>query len=558
MLLAARTADVDALNAGAQQIRRAAGELGAEHAYALPGGNRLTLAAGDAARVRVDDHGNGPDLLNGYRAVVSEIAEDGRIEITWRSRTPGEDAAVTSAWLTPDQVVSGALSLGYAMTIAASQGMTYDTSLLYGHGANAFATYPGLTRGKRANHLWLPLAVIENEDTRARLGDARTDKERLERAVEAFARYLGQSRPDPMISDLLHEPPASALVPSPTRTQAVRAGAARARSATVHDQRRHEYRRADEPKQLLAGVQEERELAGVRAWNRRPYGDRTDEELSRLIAAGPLNAGREDRAAAEAEETERALLEQIAADKACGETRGRREVAPIYPLLDRADEQLAVARTEQAREAAAAESAAKADERVRVLAAADGKGRIALRLAGTSRKEHRQLTQQATGERAAGWREAADARAEARRAVEAAWELVRSSPYAAVLGATEGQAPDIDTLAARLTEMREARVPARVQQIDTGDERRLSRAHGQAAAARENAAVYRAVAVDARTEQSLRVRIAEQHPKVHESEANARTDLRSAQSPRSARVADQGPRPYQPPVQSRTGPRRTP
>ena len=68
---------------------------------------------------------------------------------------------------------------------------------------------------------------------------------------------------------------------------------------------------------------------------------------------------------------------------------GPREVAPIYQLLDRADEQLAIARTEQAREAAMAAHAAKADEHLRDLAAAEGKGRIALRMAGTSRKEHK-------------------------------------------------------------------------------------------------------------------------------------------------------------------------
>ncbi|MFD4665963.1 hypothetical protein [Streptomyces halstedii] len=93
-------------------------------------------------------------------------------------------------------------------------------------------------------------------------------------------------------------------------------------------------------------MREEQELAGVRAWNRRPYGDRTDQELTRLIATGPVDARRQDKAAAEAEAAERALQEQIAADKACDETRGRREVAPIYQLLDRADEQLATARTE--------------------------------------------------------------------------------------------------------------------------------------------------------------------------------------------------------------------
>ncbi|MFJ8863833.1 MobF family relaxase [Streptomyces sp. NPDC102451] len=568
VVLAARNADVDALNAGAQQIRRAAGELGTEHTYALPGGTRLTLATGDAVRVRINDDrsrrgGGGPDLLNGYRAVVGEIAEDGRIEITWRTRTRGQDDASVSAWLTPDQVASGALSLGYAMTIAASQGMTCDTSLTYGHGANAFAAYPALARGKQANHLWLPLAAIESEDTRARLGDARTEKELLECAVDAYAEFLGQSRPDATVSDPLHEPPAPAVVPSPTRTRTV-AGAARARSVTVHDQRPREaqppqrgHRLTDEQKQRPADMKEEREPAGVRAWNRRPYGDTTDQELTRLMATGPVDARREDLAAAEAEETERALLEQIAYGRARGETRGRREVAPIHPLLDRAGEQLAVARAEQARETAAAEVAAKADERLRLLATADDKGRIALRLAGTSRKEHRQLTQQATEERAAGWREAADARAAASRAAEAAWGIVRSSPYAAVLGATEQRAPDVDTLAARLTEMRETRIPARVQQIDTEDERRISRAHGQAAKARENAAMYRAAAIDARTEKSLRARIAQQHPRLHEFEVQARADLQHTQARRSSPVvARSSRRPYQPPAQGRPGPKR--
>ncbi|MFJ9683633.1 AAA family ATPase [Streptomyces sp. NPDC101194] len=544
VVLAARNVDVDALNAGAQQIRRAAGELGTEHTYALPGGDRLTLAVGDAVRVRVNDYrsrrGEGPDLLNGYRAVVNEIAQDGRIEITWRTRTRtrsrGEDDAYVSAWLTPDQVASGALSLGYAMTIAASQGMTCDTSLLYGHGANAFATYPGLIRGKRANHLWLPLAAIENEDTRARLGNARSEKERLERAVDAFARFLGQSRPDSMVSDLLHEPPAPvpARVPSQARTVDRRAALARSVSTTIHGQRQRatlperEYRLTDEQKQRLADMKEEQELARVSPWNRRPYGDRSDQELTRLIAVSPVEARREDKTAAVAEETERALLEQLAADHARGETRGRREATPIYLLLDAADAQLVLVRAEQARETAAAVHAATADEHLRQLAAADGKGRIALRLAGTSRKEHRQLKQQATEQRAAGWREAADARVAASRAAEATWTILQTSPYAAVLGATEHQAPDVDTLAARLTEMRETRVPIRVQQIDTSDQKKVSRVHGQAAQARKNAAMYRAIADDARTEKALRARIAEHHPSLHQSETRARAELQQA------------------------------
>ncbi|MFE5243197.1 MULTISPECIES: MobF family relaxase [unclassified Streptomyces] len=569
VVLAARDADVDALNAGAQQIRRAAGELGTEHTYALPRGNRLTLAVGDVVRMRVDDNrsrrGERPDLLNGCRAVVSEITEDGRIEITWRIRAHVQDDASAAAWLTPEQIASGALSLGYAMTIAASQGMTCDTSLVYGHGANAFATYPGLTRGRTANHLWLPLVVIESEDTRARLDNARTEKERLELAFDAFARYLGQSRPDTTMSDLHPEPPVPAVVPSPTRTRAVVAGAAHARSAaTPHDASQgqaqpheRENRLTGEQDQRPADMEEERRLAGVQAWNHRPYGDRTDQELTRLIATGPVEALREDRTAGEAEQTERALLAQIAEGQARGETRGRREVAPIYPLLDLAGEQLRLARTEQARETAAVAQAAKADEYLRQLAAADGKGRIALRLAGTSRKEHQQLKQQATEERAAGWRKAADARAAASRAAESAWTILCTSPYAAVLGAMEQQAPDVDTLAARLSEMREQRIPARVQQIDTGDLQRASRAHGQAVKARESAARYLAIVSDARTEEALRARIAELHPRLHESEVKARADLQKVQETRTALVAAQGSRSYQPPTHARQGPRRS-
>ncbi|MFF4249396.1 hypothetical protein ACFYY2_33760 [Streptomyces sp. NPDC001822] len=266
------------------------------------------------------------------------------------------------------------------------------------------------------------------------------------------------------------------------------AAAAQPAPAAYGDERQRAGRwaeagQADTSEHELAEVVEESVRAGVQPWNQRPYGSRTDQDLARLVAAAPAAALREEQAAAEAAETERALLERITSDRARGESRGRRETTPLHPLLDLAEEQLRLARAAQARETAAAAHAANADEHLRQLAAADGKGRIALRLAGTSRREHRQLTQQATGQRAAAWREAAEARIAASRAAEAAWEMLRSSPYAAVLGATDQQAPDADGLAFRLAEMRERRVPAHVQQIDTNDQRALSRAHGDVARA---------------------------------------------------------------------------
>ncbi|MCM1951081.1 hypothetical protein NC315_37865 [Streptomyces sp. G2] len=49
---------------GPKQIRRALDALGTEHAYALTGGDELTLAEGDLVRVRTNDYrsrrGQGP------------------------------------------------------------------------------------------------------------------------------------------------------------------------------------------------------------------------------------------------------------------------------------------------------------------------------------------------------------------------------------------------------------------------------------------------------------------------------------------------------------------
>ncbi len=221
VVLAARNDDVTALNTGAQALRRTAGELGQEHTYALPGGDRLTLATGDIVRVRVNDYRSrrdqGPDLLNGYRAVVAALDSQHRIRITWR--TP--DSTHQDAWLTPDQVAGGALSLGYAMTIAASQGLTATTALTYGYGADAYALYPGITRAREANHLWLPLAALEDEETRTLLGDARSETERLERAVSAYAKLLRQDRPDSMVSDHLRPAPEPAAAPAERKDQQV-------------------------------------------------------------------------------------------------------------------------------------------------------------------------------------------------------------------------------------------------------------------------------------------------------------------------------------------------
>lgn len=221
VVLAPRNHDVDLLNAHMQAVRRAAGELGPQHTYAMPAGGQLTLAVGDLVRVRANDYhsrrGEGPDVLNGRRAVITALDEQHRVRTTWRRPTPDGPPAPTSAWLTVDQIVNGTLSLGYAMTVAAAQGTTATHSLTYGHGVNPYTLYSAITRARTANHLWLPIAALEPPETRAPLGPPRTEPELLTRALDAFTTLLHQSHPDTIISNDLRPPPPPAVTPWDSR-----------------------------------------------------------------------------------------------------------------------------------------------------------------------------------------------------------------------------------------------------------------------------------------------------------------------------------------------------
>lgn len=290
-------------------------------------------------------------MLNGYRAVITAMDDNHGVEITWRVKDTKATGGFRheSGWVTAQKVTGGALSLGYAMTIAASQGLTCNTSLMYGHGANAFATYPGITRARQQNHLWLPLAVLEDEQTQARLGAARSEKERLERAVDAFARFLGQSRPDGMVSDLLHEPPAPARLPAQRDlaaeearaeserrlVQARMARAARAKSVSLsprqaHDeaQRQEEAARAEEKaKALLARIKAGADERAVPSWESRIYGSLSPQELNWTFAEGDRGAVDADKEAAQAETEARELAARLDHESATGQPTGGQKFA---------------------------------------------------------------------------------------------------------------------------------------------------------------------------------------------------------------------------------------
>ncbi|MGW8730557.1 MobF family relaxase [Streptomyces sp. NPDC055808] len=608
-VLAARNSDVELLNLGAQQIRRQRGELGAEHRYALSGGADLNLAVGDLVRVRQNDYrsrrGEGPDVLNGYRAVVTAIDENHRVEITWRDKKTSE---TISAWYEPKALSSGALSLGYAMTVAASQGLTSEVSLLYGHGSNAFATYPGITRGRAENHLWLPLAAIEDDDTQARLGAARTETERLQRAVSAFAKFLGQDRGDSMISDLLREPPEPAYVPAqPVREDEARlrareeseAALRRAQEATTvstararaaYEQAQHlaaeahestgtdrgvdapavslELANEDEAREREARTKrltENRrlhEMAAVESWNRRPFGRQSDTDLARRIGLSFKAAEDGDRYAAEKEREARVLEERLAAEKAAGQTRGQAYVANAATVLDQAEAQAKLAAEETARALNARRAAEQHDEHLRkYLEPRQQAGFIERRRLGFTVKELQADISMVTSKRAAMWAEASRAENAARDHRLEAWKLVRESKLA-------GQFPDLDAnkpapkelnvVTERLATMRE-RLPDVEQRLDRRDAQTLARLHGEAAKFKEAADSSRATVAAGQAEQVLRKTIATKYPELHAVETKARrahiVEQKRAAAERSRTLAQESASYHrQPPSQGRGGP----
>ncbi|WP_262062616.1 MobF family relaxase [Streptomyces sp. STR69] len=548
-VLAARNSDVDALNIGAQQIRRAAGELGTEHRYALPGGDTVTLAVGDAVRVRANDYrlkrSEGPDLLNGYRAVITAMDENHNVQISWRMHVAGaEEPRYESAWMTPERIASGALSLGYAMTIAASQGLTCDTSLLYGHGANAFAAYPGITRAKQANHLWLPLAVLEDERTQARLGAARSEKELLQRAIAAFAQFLGQSRPDGMISDLLYEPSAPAQLPLQHDHEAAearadmerklqRAHATRALPPSVEQAEHQERKRR---KGALAPSAPDRHTVMTDAIQ--DLRDHSPREVVRRIAeafgmeAPPCDV---DEAAAFLAHIKRkvdevdARLEALERSQFQVSDEQKRQLArmsedrerlaiPSWKRRPYGDvEDLAQALEDAAREADRATTAAgKAAQRFAELTAQERSG-------GQSRGQafaaevNRLLDQADTLMAAPG--------AEQGRVGDAAWEVIRSSDFAAALG----EAPEgIENIAIGLAETR-AKAARLAHDMDKQTREELALIHGRMVREREAVQTYEGIVTGIEAEMALRNKIMQRFLPLHHEETDGRRKLRQQQ-----------------------------
>ncbi len=201
LVLAARNSDAAELNQRIRLLARNAGYVsGPDVMFALSGGERLSLAVGDVVRVRRNDYrsarGEGTDVLNGFRGIVAETDIRRGVRVEWR-----RGGQVQSAWMSPETIARGDLSLGYAMTIAAAQGLTCDRVHVYGIGADAHSLYPGMTRGRQRADLYLAGDALD-ERGRSEMAAARSDGELVRAAVNAYARTLTDTDAGMVIDEL--------------------------------------------------------------------------------------------------------------------------------------------------------------------------------------------------------------------------------------------------------------------------------------------------------------------------------------------------------------------
>ena len=150
VMIAHRRRDVADLNGRAHALMRAAGALGEDEVAA--GG--LRVSAGDHVMLRRNDRRLG--VVNGERGIVVGVdAERGEVDVELRGRTVRLDR----------EYVEGSVTLGYAITGHAAQGMTCSqTFVLATDGLSKEWAYVALSRGRDANRLYVTREARESAE----------------------------------------------------------------------------------------------------------------------------------------------------------------------------------------------------------------------------------------------------------------------------------------------------------------------------------------------------------------------------------------------------------
>jgi conjugative relaxase-like TrwC/TraI family protein len=176
LLIAPDHNTVTALNLRARDDRLAAGEVAGPEVALRDG---TTCAVGDWIITRQNDRRlpvpGGGHVRNGAAWTVTAVHPDGTLEATPRdqaesparnpdrSRTRSPQPAGSAVQL-PARYVADHVELGYASTIHRAQGATVETAhVLARPGMDRQSLYVAMTRGRQANHAYVPLDGFTEE-----------------------------------------------------------------------------------------------------------------------------------------------------------------------------------------------------------------------------------------------------------------------------------------------------------------------------------------------------------------------------------------------------------
>lgn len=156
LVLAARRRDVTAINTAIRAELVTTGRLGDRELLVESPDGATAYRAGDRVLVTANDRPRG--LINGARGTIAAVhPRSERLELAL-------DSGVTVS-LDQTTLTKGPLTYGYAATVHKAQGLTVDTTLVFGLGPiTKEHGYVALSRGQIANHLYLADDVDSSVD----------------------------------------------------------------------------------------------------------------------------------------------------------------------------------------------------------------------------------------------------------------------------------------------------------------------------------------------------------------------------------------------------------
>ncbi|HET7407523.1 MAG TPA: MobF family relaxase [Mycobacteriales bacterium] len=168
LVLAARRVDVAQLNRHIREHLIHAGALGGDELRVPSDRGPRAYRVGDQVLVTVNDRDRG--LLNGTRATITDLQRRrGTVELRTDA---GQRVVLDRNWL-----ASGHLEPGYASTMHKAQGVTVDTTLIYGAGPlTREHAYVALSRGRLANHIYLAVDTVDIDICGPQVNQARLDE----------------------------------------------------------------------------------------------------------------------------------------------------------------------------------------------------------------------------------------------------------------------------------------------------------------------------------------------------------------------------------------------